>query len=80
MKHKILIAGAVVLSEPVTVWTVVAIPAPPAQALYYTAATVTHARWWIATLAVAGAVIGVLARELRRAKDGVHRRDRSRLA
>ena len=46
-------------------WTVVAIPAPPAQAQYYTAATVMLARRWIATLAVTGAVVGVLARQVR---------------
>lgn len=46
------------------VWAVVAIPSPPPQASYFTTATVARARLWILALTLAGAVVGLLGRQL----------------
>jgi hypothetical protein len=48
------------------VWAVVAIPAPPVSAGYFTTMTVARARIWIAALALTGTAVGVLARRVRR--------------
>jgi len=52
------------------IWAIVAIPAPPPAAGYYTSATVMRARLWIVALAVGGALVGVLARRVAASKRG----------
>ena len=56
---------AMILLAGLVAWSIVAIPAPPAQAAYYTARTVTYGRVWIVALALLGAGAGVLSNKIR---------------